>query len=340
MNEKIQAQLDEQLSKMNDSRKQTKVVEVADAPLFTAEAAEIGNREFDIVEVNFKDCSAEIVEKSKAPKLTQKVLKEQYKPIKLVEMLFDFKMWTVEVWDGVPLDVDIGRRKVIDSFAERLKTLQEKMDTLKKKDASMKSEAATSLINEKRKLLNERGEAAKRFMISKMIHLPQFSYGGGDGIPLESQHQLLINALWQAFSAVENPTGDAIYQVEITRGVPIEASLLFQKGFDFFPLSNLGKPLIEHTDTEIETLNAIDISQRRISVSSLIRQPKLSYNGKGVKHALPIENISERALQTLHRAYRVVNVPSEQLEQLQRFPEVGDGNGNGQDSSVKPVDRD
>ena len=46
-----------------------------------------------IVEVNFKDKSARLVETSDAPKLTAEVLRTKGKPVKTVEMFFDDQMW-------------------------------------------------------------------------------------------------------------------------------------------------------------------------------------------------------------------------------------------------------
>ena len=48
---------------------------------FSAEVIERDNRQVDIVEINFKDATAQVVQDSDAPKLTKKVLKEKGAPI-------------------------------------------------------------------------------------------------------------------------------------------------------------------------------------------------------------------------------------------------------------------
>ena len=328
MDEKVQKELDAKLAKGNTPSPQSRIIEVAEAPLLAPEALDRDKREFDLVEINFKDQTAEIVEKSKAPKLTQKVIKEKGKPIKSVEMIFDFQPWTVYVKDGITLGVDIGRRKIVNSFADRLKALQEAGETPKSKAYQ--------------EVLREREEAAKRYLISKQFDAPMFSYGGGEGTPLEEQSQLLINALYNAHVTVSHPLDDQIYQVRVMRGVPIETSILFQQGFEVYPLGKFGKQMLELSDAEIEAMDATNIAQRRRAVSSMVmsvtgKKQMFSYKGKGVKNAIPVEDISETFLQTLYAAYRIVNVPSAQLSQLQRFPELGRESGS--DGGNKSLDR-
>ena len=331
MNPEEQKKIDEQIEKGNTPTTQSRIVEMADAPLLPPDVLERDKREFDLVEVNFKDQSAKVVETSKAPKLTPKFLKEKGKPIKSVESFFDFGKYTVYVKDGASVAVDIGRRKIVNSFADRLKALQ---------DAGEKTTS-----KKYKTLLQEREEAAKRYLISVMIDAPKFSYGGGEGTPLEEQSQLLINALWDAYVTVNFPLEDQIYQVKVLRSVPIETSILFQQGFEIYPLGNLGKPIDNLSGAEIRELDETNLAQRRLAVSSMVlnytkKEPKpiFSYNGEGVKNAFPVEDISETFLQTLFAAYRIVNVPSAQLSHLQRFPELG--RESGEDSGSEPLDRD
>ena len=77
------------------------------SPRLTSEIFERDARETAIVEVNFKDESARLVESSDAPKLTAEVLKTQGKPVKTVEMFYEDQMWKVEVWDGKPLRLEV-----------------------------------------------------------------------------------------------------------------------------------------------------------------------------------------------------------------------------------------
>ena len=58
--------------------------EVVKTPLkFSAEVIERDNRQVDVVEINFKDATAQVVQDSDAPKLTKKVLKEKGAPIQV-----------------------------------------------------------------------------------------------------------------------------------------------------------------------------------------------------------------------------------------------------------------
>ena len=66
MDRKIQEQLDAQIQK----KRVAQVVEVSEAPLLTPDIFERDNRKTAIVEVNFKDKSARLVETSDAPKVT------------------------------------------------------------------------------------------------------------------------------------------------------------------------------------------------------------------------------------------------------------------------------
>ena len=52
--------------------------EIVKTPLkFSAEVIERDNRQIDVVEINFKDATAQVVQDSDAPKLTKKVLQRE-----------------------------------------------------------------------------------------------------------------------------------------------------------------------------------------------------------------------------------------------------------------------
>ena len=129
------------------------------------------------------------------------------------------------------------------------------------------------------------------------------------------------------------------FKITVLRGVPGEAAILLQSGFELYPLGELGKKMVDLSGTEIEQLEARNIAQRRVLVSSLMPGLNLSYNGQGHKNAFPVEDISERYLQTLFEAYRVVNIPTARRDALLRFQRLF-GNGNGKEADVKSVEAD
>ena len=50
---------------------------------------------------------------------------------------------------------------------------------------------------------------------------PLFSYkGDGEGPPIEARSSIMIEALCNAYNAVNHPTEDEIYQVTVRRGIP------------------------------------------------------------------------------------------------------------------------
>ena len=135
------------------------------------------------------------------------------------------------------------------------------------------------------------------------------------------------------------PSEDEIFQVTVLRGVPGEAAILLQSGFELYPLGELGKKMVDLSGTEIEQLEARNIAQRRVLVSSLIPGLNLSYNGQGNKNAFPVEDISQRYLATLFEAYRVVNIPTARRDALLRFQRLF-GNGDRKSEDVKSLAAD
>ena len=70
MNKKTQDALDSQI----ENRRTAQVVEASEAPTFTPDIFESDAREHAVVEVNFRDMSARLVDASDAPKITREVL--------------------------------------------------------------------------------------------------------------------------------------------------------------------------------------------------------------------------------------------------------------------------
>ncbi|MDE0400952.1 MAG: hypothetical protein OXL96_24425, partial [Candidatus Poribacteria bacterium] len=165
MNSKIQSQLDSQIQR----RRVAQVVEASEAPALTSDVFEKDDRESAIVEVNFRNMSARLVESSDAPKLTVEVLKTEGKPVKTVEMFWDDQMWTVKVWDGKSLDVEVAHLKILEQYIGQEKD---------------------------RIAMDERDRAVANLLLSKLMYDPPFSYMGiGEGSPIEARSSIMIDAL-------------------------------------------------------------------------------------------------------------------------------------------------
>ena len=127
----------------------------------------------DVVEINLRDQTARVVERSDAPDLTAEVLAEKGTPIKTVEMVFDGQVWQIGVRHGKPMQVEVAHSRLLDAFQERIAD----------------SDELTAA------LLEARETAVKCLLVASMIvdpktgHRPIFSYqdqGEGEGdAPIE-----------------------------------------------------------------------------------------------------------------------------------------------------------
>ena len=325
MQKEIQQKIDAQLKKGNTPAPAVRIIETADAPLLSVELVDKDTRDSDIVEINFRDKSAYVVEESNAPILTHEVLDTKGKPIKSVEVDFEGEKPVVFVRDGKPLSLEIAEDRLRIAYRERFDAIGAE-DTPEAKDKHSK-------------LLTEHNKAIRQLTVANMIANPQFSYNGvGEGSPVE-ELKLLLNMLFEAYAVVNFPSEDEIFQITVLRGVPGEAAILLQSGFELYPLGELGKKMVDLSDTEIEQLEARNIAQRRVLVSSLIPGLNLSYNGQGNKNAFPVEDISQRYLATLFEAYRVVNIPTARRDALLRFQRLF-GDRNRKEADVKSLAAD
>ena len=278
--------------------------EVAKEPLkLTPEILKRDRRKTDIVEINLRDGAARVVEKSKAPKLTKKALREKAAPIQTAEFLLDGETLEIGIQHGKPMLLDLLHAEILNRY-----------ETGDLSDPAVLSERETEI---------------KHLLLSEMIPNPVFSRKGdpADGEPIEEISQILLNGLWQAYTEINHPIQDDWYQVKVLRGVPLDTLNMIGKNLEMFPTSGY---LDENdlTPDEYEAISEAYDQQRLIVVSSMILDPSFSLNGAGTgKHPYPIEDISEKVLQTLNNAYRVVNVPEAGYDALRRFPGTG---GHGQ----------
>ena len=73
-------------------------------------------------------------------------------------------------------------------------------------------------------------------------------------------------------------------------------------------------------DDELEAFVGRSDAQRAIIVSSMLIEPRLSYNGEGEgKHPYPVDSQSEWMMQCLFAAHRASNVPVGGQATLSRF---------------------
>ena len=305
---KIQEQLDAQIK----AKRVAQVVEVSEAPTLTSEIFERDARETAIVVVNFRDESARLVETSDAPKVTREVLETLGKPVKTVEFFYENSFWQVAVRDGIPLELEIKQLKIMMEYADREGNRAE---------------------------MEERDLEISRMLLSGMMVDPSFSYlGVGEGIPIETRSPVMIASLAAAFSAVNSPEEDAIFQVTVRRGVPADAFAITGETFEFYPVGGKQKKYTEMSDDELAADMARNTARRQVLVPAMIVDPKLSYtpvaddteiSDDEVAEAVevpddenapyPVELLSERFLRTFNEAHRVTNIPEAGLKALQRF---------------------
>ena len=317
MNAKLQSQLDAQIKKKRVSQ----VVEHSEAPALTSDVFEKDDRESAIVEVNFRDTSARLVESSDAPKLTVEVLKTKGKPVKTVEMFWDDQMWTVKVWDGKPLGIEVAHLKILEQYIGQ------------EKDGIA---------------MDERDRAVANLLLGKLMYDPPFSYmGEGEGSPIEARSPIMIDALCSAYGSVNTPTEDAIYQVEVRRGVPADAFALLGDTFEWYPVGTTSKKYVDMSEDELAAVVAQKTAERQVLVPSMILDPVLSYKEVDASEVdveaiedleisetdpYPVEYLSERFMQTLMEAHRVTNIPEAGLRSLQRhFRSLADSEGQSED---------
>ena len=319
MNSKIQEQLDTQIKKKRVSQ----VVEHSEAPALTSDVFEKDDRESAIVEVNFTDTSARLVESSDAPKLTVEVLKTKGKPVKTVEMFWDDQMWTVKVWDGKPLDIEVAHLKILEQYIGQ------------EKDGIA---------------MDERDRAVANLLLGKRMYSPSFSYmGEGEG---EARSSIMIDALCNAYGSVNNPTEDSIYQVEVRRGVPADAFALLGDTHEWYPVGRESKKYVDMSEDELAAVVAQKTAERQVLVPSMILDPVLSYKEVDASEVdveaiedleisetdpYPVEYLSERFMQTFFEAHRVVNIPEAGLKSLQRFLRASDADTRGTQASGESV---
>ena len=315
---KIQEQLDAQIA----AKRVAQVVEVSEAPLLTPDIFERDERSTAIVEVNFKDKSARLVETSDAPKLTAEVLRTKGKPVKTVEMFFDDQMWQVAVRDGKPLRLEVEHMKLLLEY-----------------EGQVHDRAA----------MEERDRIIANLLLGKMMVDPPFSYKGeGEGTPIEARSSIMIEALCNAYNAVNHPTKDEIYQVSVRRGVPADAFILLGDTFEWYPVGGEAKKYKDMSEDELAAAEARDSAERQVLVAKMILDPRLSYKkadeteieeaeASDPDETYPVEALSERYMKTLHEAHSVVNVPAAGLAALQRHFRDRDQDTDGTDASGESV---
>ena len=296
MNENIQSQINAQNEEANAP--ENVIASIADLPMLTSDVVARDSRRVDVVEINFLDGSARVVEASDAPEITPEILTEKAKPIQSAKMIFDAAEYQIKIKHGKGLALDIAQSQLL----ERMK------------DADPA----------------ERTKAVKHLFLADMVVIqdtptdtptPMFSYEGTpDGFPpIEDCSDILLNELWNAYVNVNFPIEEAKYQVTILRGMPIHASHLLRDTLELFPVRNALTPVKDMGEDAIASWVVRDTAQRQVIVSSMVLSPAFSFNQEGKKGAYPIEDISDGWLSVLYEAYKVSNIPAEGVASLRRF---------------------
>ena len=312
----IQEQLDAQI----EAKRVAQVVEVSEAPTLTSEIFERDARTEAIVVVNFKDESARLVETSDAPKLTAEVLKTKGKPVKTVEMFYEDQMWQVAVRDGKPLRLEVEQMKLLLEYEGQ---------------------------EHDRAAMEERDRIIANLLLGKMMVDPLFSYKGeGEGTPIEDRSSIMIEALCNAYNAVNHPTEDEIYQVTVRRGIPADTFTLFGESFEWYPVGGEAKKYVDMSEDELAAAEARNSAQRQVLVAKMILDPVLSYTpvvdgeepSDDDTEGYLVELLSERYIKTLREAHQVVtDVPAAGLRSLQRHFQTIDRDTDGTEASGESV---
>ena len=87
----------------------------------------------------------------------------------------------------------------------------------------------------------------------------------------------MIASLAAAFSAVNSPEEDAIFQVTVRRGVPADAFAITGETFEFYPVGGKQKKYTEMSDEELSAEMARNTARRQVLVPAMIVEPRLSY---------------------------------------------------------------
>lgn len=329
MNAKLQEQLDKQILE----KRTAQVVEASEAPSFTPDIFDHDNRDTQLVEVNFRDMSAQLVDSSDAPKITRYVLETLGKPIKTVEFFYRDSFFQAAVRDGIPTELEVQQLKIFMEYADR------------------ENNSASRV---------ERDMEVNRLVLSKMLVDPAFSCQGiGEGVPIEKRSQVMLNALAEAFSAVNDPQDDRIYQVTVMRGLPEDKFTLFAD-FEWYVVGDQKKTYLDMSNEELSSEMAQLQARRQRLLPAMIVDPKLTWTrvdeGEVAEPVeppadadapYPVELLSERFLQTFENAHKVVTTPAAGLRSLQQHfrslkdaegtdstgESVGDEQGDGEESS-------
>ena len=69
--------------------------------------------------------------------------------------------------------------------------------------------------------------------------------------PIEARSSVMMASLAAAFSAVNSPEEDAIFQVTVRRGVPEDAFAITGETFEFYPVGGKQKKYTEMSEEEL-----------------------------------------------------------------------------------------
>ena len=177
MNKDLQAKIDAKLPEdKTPDRTQTNI---PDKPISIDAIFESDARKVETVEINIASQNAIAVASSDAPELTADVIAEEGKLTKVVDLVFEDQVATIEVLNGISLAVEIERAKLNQKYADR---------ELTKKEEYTRNLETLQLI------------------VARLVVSPKFSFQGeGEGTPVEERSDFLLEAFYKAVAAVVYP---------------------------------------------------------------------------------------------------------------------------------------
>ena len=154
----------------------------------------------------------------------------------------------------------------------------------------------------------------------------------------------MIEALCNAYNAVNHLTEEEIYQVSVRRGIPADIYALFGETHERLSVGGQAKKYVDMSEDELAAAAARNSAQRQVLVAKMILYPRLSYkkaDGREIEETqasdpdetYPVEALSERYMKTLQEAHQVVNVPAAGLRSLQRHFRTIDRDTDGTQAS-------
>ena len=107
---------------------------------------------------------------------------------------------------------------------------------------------------------------------------------------------------------------------------------MFGESFTAYEVGGISKKYVDMSESEFTDAEARQHARRRVSICYMLEDPVLTIGDASdptSESGYPVDMLSERFLQTLYTAYRVVHVPAAGLASLERFLRSSDSHDGG-----------